>query len=285
MSGPLIGTQVERMGYLYVATNEAMPGLVKVGFTDTSLSQRMSELHSTGVPTPFTTELVIKVDDAPLAEKLIHRALTDFRVASNREFFKCHANVAIEAVVKNIEDYEVDWSHTPIQAARIKQFESKYAKYKEDRRTEREAEDDRVKNIQNRYRDPLRTRLGTVVTQVRELEAGIAAIGGKPQNEPSFSPWEALFNPVPIGWMIYLVGFICINSNPSVSIVCAMAVVMGYLLSADSRKRRKEFDTQWQKWHAINVKLEVLQQEASLLKSRINCPVPNSVMYGEESIL
>ena len=37
-------------GYVYILTNPSMPGLVKVGKTTNTPNQRMSELHSTGVP-------------------------------------------------------------------------------------------------------------------------------------------------------------------------------------------------------------------------------------------
>ena len=39
---------------VYVLTNPAMPGMVKIGMTDRpDVQRRMSELYSTGVPLPF----------------------------------------------------------------------------------------------------------------------------------------------------------------------------------------------------------------------------------------
>ena len=44
-------------GIVYVLSNEAMPGLVKIGLTQRSeLEVRLNELYSTGVPLPFTCE-------------------------------------------------------------------------------------------------------------------------------------------------------------------------------------------------------------------------------------
>lgn len=41
-------------GIVYVLTNPAMPGLVKIGMTTRSdIDARMKELYSTGVPVPF----------------------------------------------------------------------------------------------------------------------------------------------------------------------------------------------------------------------------------------
>ncbi|MBR0794010.1 GIY-YIG nuclease family protein [Bradyrhizobium jicamae] len=38
---------------VYLLTNEAMPGLVKIGRTNGELASRIRGLYSTGVPLPF----------------------------------------------------------------------------------------------------------------------------------------------------------------------------------------------------------------------------------------
>ena len=41
-------------GYVYLLTNEAMPGYVKIGFTERTVEERIEELSKpTGVPMPF----------------------------------------------------------------------------------------------------------------------------------------------------------------------------------------------------------------------------------------
>ena len=40
-------------GIVYVLTNPAMTGIVKIGKTTRGMSARLSELYSTGVPLPF----------------------------------------------------------------------------------------------------------------------------------------------------------------------------------------------------------------------------------------
>ena len=40
-------------GIVYVLTNPAMPGIVKIGRTQSDLGSRLSQLYSTGVPVPF----------------------------------------------------------------------------------------------------------------------------------------------------------------------------------------------------------------------------------------
>lgn len=83
------------MGYVYLLTNPSMPGLVKIGCTDRSPSERLSELSSaTGVPTPFILEFSIFVPDHIAMEQELHSILIAERVRDGREFFR----VSVERV-------------------------------------------------------------------------------------------------------------------------------------------------------------------------------------------
>lgn len=77
------------MTFVYVLTNEAMPGLIKVGQTSADVSDRMVGLDSTGVPLPFECYYAVRVRDANAVEKALHVALGDHRVRNSREFFRC----------------------------------------------------------------------------------------------------------------------------------------------------------------------------------------------------
>lgn len=77
------------MGIVYVLTNPAMEGLVKIGITTRStLENRMGELYSTGVPVPFKCEIAVEVDDEMSVESVLHKAFAKFRVNPRREFFE-----------------------------------------------------------------------------------------------------------------------------------------------------------------------------------------------------
>ncbi|MCB9262354.1 MAG: GIY-YIG nuclease family protein [Flavobacteriales bacterium] len=74
-------------GIVYVLSNEAMPNLVKIGLTKRSeVTQRMSELYSTGVPIPFECCYACRVTDVSKVEKAIHLAFNPNRVNPSREF-------------------------------------------------------------------------------------------------------------------------------------------------------------------------------------------------------
>lgn len=93
-------------GKIYIMTNDAMPGYIKIGRTTNTLDQRMKELDSTGVPLPFRCHFAVEVDDHEVREKLIHDAFADHRARSNREFFTLAPERAV-AILKALGGQEV----------------------------------------------------------------------------------------------------------------------------------------------------------------------------------
>ncbi|MDQ5927632.1 MAG: hypothetical protein QG633_70 [Patescibacteria group bacterium] len=89
---------------VYVLRNEAMPGYVKVGFTRTSLEERIRSLDTTGVPLPFECFYAARVKNCRDVEKLLHDAFLNNRVRSNREFFE----IAPERIVSAIKLAEIE---------------------------------------------------------------------------------------------------------------------------------------------------------------------------------
>lgn len=73
---------------VYVVTNPAMPGLVKIGITQKSIEQRLRELDQTGVPLPFECFYAAAVSDCRAVERALHEAFDDHRVRKSREFFR-----------------------------------------------------------------------------------------------------------------------------------------------------------------------------------------------------
>lgn len=74
---------------VYVLTNPAMTGLVKIGkTTQQEVEDRMKQLYSTGVPVPFDCAFACRVKNAAEVEKALHLAFGMTRINPNREFFK-----------------------------------------------------------------------------------------------------------------------------------------------------------------------------------------------------
>jgi hypothetical protein len=85
---------------VYVLTNPAMPGLVKIGkTTQLEVEDRMKQLYGTGVPVPFDCAFACRVKDATEVERALHFAFGNARVNPNREFFRLEAERVI-AVLK-----------------------------------------------------------------------------------------------------------------------------------------------------------------------------------------
>lgn len=74
---------------VYVLTNEAMPGLVKIGMAvGQSVEDRMRNLFSTSIALPFECYYAAEVGDARFVESSLHKAFAHVRVHPNREFFR-----------------------------------------------------------------------------------------------------------------------------------------------------------------------------------------------------
>lgn len=83
---------------IYILTNEAMPGLIKIGKTRSELLSRIRALDTTGVPVPFECFYAAEVEDCDRAERLLHDAFDDHRVRKNREFFEIAPERAASAL-------------------------------------------------------------------------------------------------------------------------------------------------------------------------------------------
>lgn len=99
---------------VYVLTNPAMIGLVKIGrTTQKDIGDRMRQLYTTGVPLPFECEYACRVDDCSKVEKAFHLAFGNTRINSSREFFEIEPErviailklLAVADVTPQVEGY------------------------------------------------------------------------------------------------------------------------------------------------------------------------------------
>ena len=84
-----------RPGWVYVLTNPAYSGLVKIGHTARHPETRAAELSSgTGVPARFVVAWAHQVTDHEALEGITHGRLAACRANDNREFFRCSVGQA-----------------------------------------------------------------------------------------------------------------------------------------------------------------------------------------------
>jgi hypothetical protein len=84
---------MDKKGFVYIMTNDSMPGLVKVGMSKKVPTERAKELEDTGVPMPYVVQYFAFFDDMFQAEKVAHRSLSEYHF--RKEFFKSDVATAI----------------------------------------------------------------------------------------------------------------------------------------------------------------------------------------------
>src|SRR6185503_21377586 len=95
------GSELMR-GWVYIISNAAMPGLVKVGFSMRDPLERAQELNHTGTPHSHEVDYDVLVEGPDEAERLVHAALAEHR--EGKEWFRCSLEVAAAAIEHVIGD-------------------------------------------------------------------------------------------------------------------------------------------------------------------------------------
>ena len=103
------------MNVVYVLTNPAMPGLVKIGHTtQEDANVRIGQLYTTGVPVPFDLAFACKVQNAEDVEQALHTAFAPNRINPRREFFRIEPEQAIAILrLLHTEDATQEVSQQP----------------------------------------------------------------------------------------------------------------------------------------------------------------------------
>jgi hypothetical protein len=101
-------------GYVYILSNPAMPGIVKIGRTSGDPETRAAQLQSTGVPLPFKVEFSVFCPDCVDLEMRVHNMLPDKRINGSREFFTYSVPDAIDlltgAHVEQLEEWVFEFT-------------------------------------------------------------------------------------------------------------------------------------------------------------------------------
>lgn len=93
------------IGRVYILSNKAMPGLLKIGYTMNTVEGRVKELSSaTGVPSEFFIEYQVECRDAAGVEALVHESLHNSRHNNSREFFSISLADAVDVIRKHTNE-------------------------------------------------------------------------------------------------------------------------------------------------------------------------------------
>jgi len=101
-------TQTDGFGddIVYILSNPAYPGLVKIGHTRKDINIRIKDLSkATGVPMGFKLEYIFRCSNGADLEREVHAYLKEFRPNNYREFFEVSVKQAIDAIkyIANVE--------------------------------------------------------------------------------------------------------------------------------------------------------------------------------------
>lgn len=120
---------MSQFGFVYILTSQHMPGLYKIGLTERSPHRRASELSkATGVPDDFEVAYYVEVEQCQIIERSAHDSLAQFRVLSNREFFRApliEVIGAIEAAARESCGILSSWDGHAAVMARVQGYAHK----------------------------------------------------------------------------------------------------------------------------------------------------------------
>lgn len=97
-------------GFVYILTNESMPGFVKIGLTQQDdVASRVKQLDTTSVPMPFEVHFAARVPDCKKLERTLHFVFGENRARKGREFFKINPDLA-KAIIELVAITPVEFS-------------------------------------------------------------------------------------------------------------------------------------------------------------------------------
>lgn len=248
-------------GYIYILSNKSMPGLIKIGMTTNSPSHRMSQLHSTGVPTPFELEFAAEVENCQLCERNSHNALQNYRVASNREFFKTSIQDAIVRILPVLGSYKIFSIKNTYGISEIE------ASVERRRRETLEAAQEREKirtKEKQKQADEKAQKIFRLQAQLKEEHHKLALLGKRPvqhENNLIQSFLFLCFFPIPIGWLVWIMALKIFSAKHETAGFVAIALIIGGLIVyIDNRGKENSFSKLIKPFYPVEEKIRNLEK-------------------------
>lgn len=230
----------------------------------------MSELQSTGVPTPFVLELSVEVDDCHASERTAHGALAKYRVADNREFFRTSVENALKTILPVIGQYKIHkvrHSHgieTIVRELNGRRLEAE--RVAEARRAE-------IRRRKLEEKERLDKRKNELEMSIKAENQKLQQFGPRPIRKelPGIGTalWLAFF-PIPIGWMVWLGALRIFDSKgETVGLVCILLLIGGYIAHKIERDYDEEYDRLNAPFVPIDNRLYELKSELDKLQKQV----------------
>ena len=97
------------VGYIYILSNPAMQGLLKIGITSREVRDRVTQLSAaTGVPKPFEIEYYCLTRDPDEIERSTQEHFSSRRAGRKKEFYEVSLLEAVEFIDSVIKQVQPD---------------------------------------------------------------------------------------------------------------------------------------------------------------------------------
>ena len=94
---------------IYILSTREQSDILKIGYTTRSVTERVKEINSsTGVLIPYGVRAAWRIKNAEKTEKEIHNLFDDYRVRSDREFFKIDYKKAFSMINKFLREKRLE---------------------------------------------------------------------------------------------------------------------------------------------------------------------------------
>jgi hypothetical protein len=88
--------------YIYVLSNDDLPGLYKIGFSTKDPETRRQVLSNTAIPGPYQIMYWCLTDDAFEVEQKVHKSLKMYKY--KKEFFRCDFSIIQEQILAVVSE-------------------------------------------------------------------------------------------------------------------------------------------------------------------------------------
>jgi ribosomal protein L37AE/L43A len=107
-------------GWVYIISNPAMPGLIKVGHSTKDPELRARELNHTGSPHSYIVEYEMLIEEPFRVEQQVHKALVSCR--EGKEWFRCLAEEAVAVVQRVTEGKAINETFKRVERERAERI-------------------------------------------------------------------------------------------------------------------------------------------------------------------
>lgn len=136
-------------GWVYVISNKAMPGLVKIGYSTKDPELRAAELNHTGSPHPYLVEYDLLIENPYQIEQKTHKHLSSKREA--KEWFRCTPEEAVYAIKQMAGEGVITESFKRAEREKAEQLSRQAIQDEENQRKAETIVEEREAAIRKRY--------------------------------------------------------------------------------------------------------------------------------------